>query len=626
MSPLTSTQIDEMTRVLPALGRLVQNQGTLSPEHLVLLLTGVKLNTNPDALDELRDWADVLERVHHSPTPDIRAAAKEALTLRALPEASVLLALDLAAQGQSAAEENVVQLSLGAVPPGQTARGQIDARNGPGVIVCESDQVRIAPRSFGREPTPIQVEADAPPGQVLWTTIKLITTSATTTIRLIAEWRELKETASGAVFVIASDGSGTHRTLAECVESAEPGATIHLQRGVHRLDQSAKISQTLTLVGEDRDSVEIATARGGCVLDLSSGRLELRDVTLRWTGPEAGDVVRVQSSEVAIKHCRFENAVASPDGEHGCGLWLGGEAIGSIEESEFSRNGVGIHITEDAHPRLERNLCRANAIGIKYSDLAHGDAIANRCEENQDAGIWVAGDAAPEVQRNECARNAWGIVFADRSSGTAHGNRVVENHLAGIRVLDQAYPILEENECGENVWGIAYADCGGGQARANQCTANHLAGIEVNAQAQPWLEANCCARNGVGIFYTARAEGVARGNQCLQNRRTGIAVGGQAHPDLEDNLCLNNAIGIEFAGTSQGVARRNQCAENSSCGVEVGEQATPLLEENACHGNRWGISYSGKSGGLARSNDCHANGARDWFVADTAQPHGVKDA
>jgi hypothetical protein len=156
MSPLTSTQIDEMTRVLPALGRLVQNQGTLSPEHLVLLLTGVKLNTNPDALDELRDWADVLERVHHSPTPDIRAAAKEALTLRALPEASVLLALDLAAQGQSAA-----------VPPGQTARGQIDARNGPGVIVCESDQVRIAPRSFGREPTPIQVEADAPPGQVL---------------------------------------------------------------------------------------------------------------------------------------------------------------------------------------------------------------------------------------------------------------------------------------------------------------------------------------------------------------------------------------------------------------------------------------------------------------------------
>ena len=606
MSPLSPVQIDEMTRVLPALGRLIQNQAPLLPEHLVLLLSGVKLNTNPEALEELKDWADVLERVHRSPTPDMRAAAKEALLLRALPESSILLALDLAAQGRSAAADgNISQLNLGTLPPGQTARGQFEARNGPGVIVCESDQVRITPRSFGAEPTPVQVEADSPPGQVLWTKIKLITTSATTTIRLTAVWEEPKDTASGAILVVASDGSGTHRTLAECVEQAESGATIHLQRGVHPLDQGLKLSQTLTLVGEDRDGVEIAAARGGCVLDFEgNGRLELRGVALRWAGTDAGDVVRVQSGEVAIENCRFENAVASPDDQHGCGLWLGGEVIGVIEESDFIHNAIGIHIAEQSHPRLERN----------------------RCSANDDAGIWVSGDAAPDLHHNECERNAWGIVFDERSAGTARGNRLAANQLAGIRVLGQAHPILEENACGENVWGIVYVEHSGGVARANECVGNRLAGIEVNAQAQPSVEQNRCDDNGAGILYAGRAEGIARGNRCSQNRRAGIAVSGEARPELEENLCLNNAVGIEFAGMSQGIACRNQCAENESCGIEVCENAAPVLEENACRGNRWGISYSGKRGGSARSNDCHANRGRDLFVANTAQPHGVQHA
>ena len=377
--------------------------------------------------------------------------------------------------------------------------------------------------------------------------------------------------APNPTLVVALDGSGTHRGLAEAVQAAAPNTTITLGAGIHRLGAELVVRQGLTLVGAGMDATEVVAEQGTCaVRHEGSGLFGLADLTVRWAGTTGASAAVVTGGQVKIARCRFTGATIDPQ-VPSAGLLLVGDVQGHVTECLIEHNDTdGVRMWDQARPTLEANTCRHNATD----------------------GLSVADQARPILEGNTCEHNGRsGIYYADSSQGTARRNTCGSNVTQGIHVGDQAQPTLEANTCEHNQGaGIAYFENTAGASRQNTCSGNMLCGIYMADQARPTLEANTCERNqDMGIAYYNSAAGVARRNTCRDNATDGIYVGWQARPTLDANTCeLNQRSGIVYVDSGQGAARENICRRNGQYGIAVDHMANPALRDNLCHGNTLG--------------------------------------
>ncbi len=200
-SRLSSERLHQLAPLLASLARLVAGGAPLAEAELQTLLLGADLESDPTMLAELKRWVLLLKALRAQPSPALRSATMEALGLRGLPEASVLLAVEVVApsgapamppSAPSASQiwSSVSNLDFGTLQPGQPARGEFEVRGGPGQIVVESDQVSATPQHFGPGTTRVLVEARPISGGLLWTTLKLVTSSQTLQVPVLAQWSD----------------------------------------------------------------------------------------------------------------------------------------------------------------------------------------------------------------------------------------------------------------------------------------------------------------------------------------------------------------------------------------------------------------------------------------------------
>ncbi len=660
-SQLSEETCRQLMPLLGSLARLVARGSQLGESELVLLLLGGDLEDEPAALDELRRWGKMLKAVQARPAPEQRAAAREALLLRGLPEASVLLAIDAvstrpmpagtesAPTGRAELAASVTGLDFGILAAGQMGCLDLEVRGGPGQVMVASSHVHVDPLQFGADTTRLVVKVSGTAGALLWSTMRLVTAAEALEVPLIAQWASTGTpvasepvlpgtsgslenrgdvASSGDWLVVAPDGSGDYLTLVEAIAAAGEGATIRLRKGIHRLEQGLRLGQAVSLVGEGMESTEIVAEQGEYTLRYEgSGLFGLRALSVRWggTGPEAIDVVVVHSGEVQIERCRFTGATWT-ETLYGAGLQMDGQVRGRVAGCCAEANGYGILVLDQAEPMLEENVCRLNRqSGIGYSGASGGVCRANQCSDNESTGIALQRQAHPFLGANICDGNRFfGISYCGDAGGTARQNICERNQSHGIVVVEKAQPSLEGNTCESNKGcGIAYFGTAAGTARSNRCTANEGHGIYMIKEAQPSLEGNTCEFNKeCGIAYFDTAAGHAKSNQCTGNEKHGIFVDEEAQPSLEGNTCKSNKdSGIGYSGTAAGVAKTNKCTGNGRHGISVRKQAQPSLEGNACESNKGcGMAYSDTATGLAKSNHCAANEKHGIYVDKQAQP------
>src|SRR5690349_6277312 len=145
-SSLTSEALQQLIPLLGSLARLVAGGSRVSDSELQILLLGVECDDEDTALGELRRWSRLLSVLQAQPTPDNRAAIIEALHLRGLPEASVMLTVTAVASGTDVQTQPVGvlrvtpdRLDFGTLPSGQSASATFTVEGAAGKIVSESD-------------------------------------------------------------------------------------------------------------------------------------------------------------------------------------------------------------------------------------------------------------------------------------------------------------------------------------------------------------------------------------------------------------------------------------------------------------------------------------------------------
>ena len=204
-SQLSSEHMAQLVPLLGSLARLMAASSSLNERSLHTLLLGADLDSNPAALDELRRWGRLLWAVQEQPTDEQRQATVEALLLRGLPEASVLLAVATVAASKTGPAQStstpaaptlarlqasVSSLDFGVLRPGQGATQELEIEGGPGQVIIESDQIQVTPTQFGAGSTCLRVELHPLTSGLLWTTLKLMTAGETLEVPVMAQWQD----------------------------------------------------------------------------------------------------------------------------------------------------------------------------------------------------------------------------------------------------------------------------------------------------------------------------------------------------------------------------------------------------------------------------------------------------
>lgn len=199
-SGLSSDDVQQLAPLLGSLSRMVTDGSLLSESELRTLLLASDFNNNSALLNELKLWGRLLRALYEEPLPELRRATVEALKLRSLPEATVLLAVDAVTSKKNTStlhsdsllapniQVSPGNLDFGTLHPGQSAVKELEVRGGPGQAVAESDQLSVMPSQFGAGTTRIRVEARPMSGGVLWTSLKLMTASDSLEIPVQAQW------------------------------------------------------------------------------------------------------------------------------------------------------------------------------------------------------------------------------------------------------------------------------------------------------------------------------------------------------------------------------------------------------------------------------------------------------
>lgn len=195
--------------LLGSLARLIARGGHLSDSGLQTLLQGTDLDDCGTASDELRRWAHLLSSLRAQPSETMRMATSEALLLRGLPEAAVLLAVATAAGDSLGTPKylmaSVTSLDLGTLRPDQPARAEFQVQGGPGRLIVENDRIQVTPEHFGVEPTRIHIEVKPLAGTALWTTLKLLTTQEALDVPLFVQWEERRPRIPESLIVLPHD-------------------------------------------------------------------------------------------------------------------------------------------------------------------------------------------------------------------------------------------------------------------------------------------------------------------------------------------------------------------------------------------------------------------------------------
>src|SRR5579859_4456811 len=198
-SQLSPEQQAHLTPLLGSLARLIAQDTPVTDRQVAVLLSATDLEDNAAAEREIKRWARLLQAARDAPDAAERQVVVEGLRLRRLPEAPVLLAVDLVSRpapipipgserGGPTLRVKPEQLSW-SLTDREPAEGVLEVAGGPGQVLVESDQVEVVPLAFGADPTTLQVRVRPLTEGLVWTSLRLVTSSESREVPLIAEWR-----------------------------------------------------------------------------------------------------------------------------------------------------------------------------------------------------------------------------------------------------------------------------------------------------------------------------------------------------------------------------------------------------------------------------------------------------
>jgi hypothetical protein len=268
--------------------------------------------------------------------------------------------------------------------------------------------------------------------------------------------------------------------LPEALSRAAEGTTIVLPAGTIELEQTLVLLAGVTVRGAGIDATAIRSrAPDAGIIVAASSAVRMEDLTIAHVGDRpASVVVAGPSATLALSRVRLSGAVAAGDGVGGAGLyvaaqgsegdgrgttleitdarfegnaWAGAAVAGghrvSVVSTTFAGNGgVGVLFLDVTSGSLSDSTFTDNGIGVAASGASTPSVLRGTIAGGQ-VGIQVDASAAPVIDAVSISgATSAAVLFGGESTGSITGS-TCEGAPYDIVVSNSAAPTLGENAC-----------------------------------------------------------------------------------------------------------------------------------------------------------------------------------
>lgn len=268
--------------------------------------------------------------------------------------------------------------------------------------------------------------------------------------------------------------------LADVLAELPEGSTITLAAGEYALSEPLVLLTGVTIRGAGRDATTIrSTAPEAALLALTGGRVELADLTVRHEGDAAASALLAgPAASVVASGARFAGGRTDADGLGGAGvlMFAGGEdAAGrgttlEVTDTELAENQAGgIVLTGGHRASVLRGVFRANVqCGICFLGAVDG-SVEDSTFEGNGVGIAVTGTAAPTLLRNAISGGEVGLQASDEAAPMVDGATISGAARAAVIYTGTASGRLNGVTCTDVPFGIVVGPSVAPTLKDNSC-------------------------------------------------------------------------------------------------------------------------------------------------------------
>jgi parallel beta-helix repeat protein len=272
------------------------------------------------------------------------------------------------------------------------------------------------------------------------------------------------------------------------------------------------------------------------------------------------------------------------------GIYLGGNAIGKILDSDVHDNGLyrNVGITADGNSVVEitgNNIYNhlldlpLRGVGI-YSRRDSIVKISGNNISNNNGGIGTRENSIVTIQDNTITFNDYGIITWDNSVVTVVGNNISDNSVDAIETQDNSSVIIQNNIIKTNgVNGIISAQYSQITVVGNDISHNGDRGVDVQGNSSATIENNTINSNiEYGIINLHYSRATIMGNFISDTKKDGIAVTRGASPLIINCTIINSSqFGISVWDISKPKIYNCTISNSGKADIYAGNNSHPTV-------------------------------------------------
>lgn len=273
----------------------------------------------------------------------------------------------------------------------------------------------------------------------------------------------------GNTLYVGGDGLGNYTKIQDAIDNAMDGDTVYVYDESSPYSENIVISKSITLIGENRNSVIINGCGAGIVVYCNASNVSICGFTIQNSGnntwPNAGIFIKDTHNNIITGNIIIDNCMG----------------IYCYNEYDFSSNHI-----------ISENIITNNTdTGIDLSSSYKNEVYENYIEDNKFIGIRVGTSTFPSkniddlknefynnIYRNTITKNNYGIFFDIVIYNNIYKNNVTNNnygiHLAPPYLGVCSCNAIYQNNINNNTYGIFAGVWDSGSITANTISKNNI--------------------------------------------------------------------------------------------------------------------------------------------------------
>jgi len=251
----------------------------------------------------------------------------------------------------------------------------------------------------------------------------------------------------GQTFYVGGTGPGNYTSIQEAIDDAAAGDIVYVYNGTYT--DAVKIPESITLVGEDKNSTVINGNGTGTVIEIAADRVTVKHFTIAGGGGDAGwdmPAVNITADHVVLQHCILR------DNEH-TGVSLVSASYCTVSYNVIVNTSyTGIRVGEASISTvISHNQITGGISGIYAYSSGNQTRSYNRIA-NCSKGIYLEESRGNLVLGNHLTGNQEGIFLSYAPGNTIQFNNFISNirHARFIKLLRLGF--LAPNMWSDNYW------------------------------------------------------------------------------------------------------------------------------------------------------------------------------